>query len=100
MACLYDEDLHIIGIQGARTPWGVRDTGHDDDARCANANSYHIISSGHKGFNYGCELHALLSKPYGKSGKRGLYFKPDQFTVIEKDPRLRIVRVAAPGFNR
>ncbi|CAK0888528.1 unnamed protein product, partial [Prorocentrum cordatum] len=99
MACLYDEDLHIIGIQGARTPWGVRDAGQNDDARCANANCYHIISSGHKGFNYGCELHVLLSKPYGKSGKKELFFKPDQFTVTVKDPRLLIVRVAAPGFN-
>ncbi|CAK0897522.1 unnamed protein product, partial [Prorocentrum cordatum] len=71
MACLYDEDLHLIGIQEARTPWGVRDAGQDDDARCANANCYHIISSGHKGFNYGCELHVLRSKPYGKSGKKG-----------------------------
>ncbi|CAK0840247.1 unnamed protein product [Prorocentrum cordatum] len=100
MACLYDEDLHIIGIQEARTPWGARDAGQDDDARCANANSYHIISSGHMGFNYGCELHVLLSKPYGKSGKKELYFKTDnQFTAIEKDPRLLIVRVTAPGFN-
>ncbi|CAK0856219.1 unnamed protein product, partial [Prorocentrum cordatum] len=99
MACLYDEDLHIIGIQEARTPWGVRDAGQDDDARCANANCYRTTSSGHKGFNYGCELHVLLSKPYGKNGKQELFFKPDKFTVVVKDPRLLIVRVAALGFN-
>eukprot|EP00959_Pyramimonas_sp_CCMP1952_P005180 108765-Pyramimonas_sp.AAC.1 len=67
MACLCDEDLHITGIQEAGAPWGVRDAGQDDGARCASANCYHIISSGHKGFNYGCELHVLLSRPYGKS---------------------------------
>ncbi|CAK0832991.1 unnamed protein product, partial [Prorocentrum cordatum] len=72
MASLCDEDPHIIGIQEARTPWGVRDAKQDDEARCANVNSYHIISSGHKGFNYGCELHVLLSKPYGKCDKKAL----------------------------
>ncbi|CAK0816545.1 unnamed protein product [Prorocentrum cordatum] len=100
MACLCDGDIHIIDIQEARTPWDALDAGQDDDARCADANSYHIISSGHQGFNYVCELHVLLSKPYGKSGNKELYFKPDQFTAIENDPRPLIVRLAAPGFNR
>ncbi|CAK0811634.1 unnamed protein product [Prorocentrum cordatum] len=57
MASLYDEDLHIIGFQKAREPLGMRDSDKEGDASCANANSYRVISSGHEGYNYGCELH-------------------------------------------
>ncbi|CAK0884319.1 unnamed protein product, partial [Prorocentrum cordatum] len=83
-ASLFDEDLHVIGIQKTRAPRGMRDSEKEGDASCANANSNRAISNGHQGCNYGCALHVLLSKPHGKCGKKELFFEPGEFTTIEK----------------
>ncbi|CAK0850222.1 unnamed protein product, partial [Prorocentrum cordatum] len=98
MLNLYMEDLHLIGIgiQEARTPWGVRS---GNDITSTSAYAYHVISGGHDQYNLGCELHILTSKPYGKAGAKDLYFRPDQFTVIEHSPRHLVVRIEAPGFR-
>ncbi|CAK0875669.1 unnamed protein product, partial [Prorocentrum cordatum] len=96
MLNLYMEDLHLIGIQEARTPWGVRS---GNDITSTSAYAYHVISGGHDQYNLGCELHILTSKPYGKAGAKDLYFRPDQFTVVEHSPRHLIVRIEAPGFR-
>ncbi|CAK0855883.1 unnamed protein product [Prorocentrum cordatum] len=96
MLNLYMEDLHLIGIQEARAPWGVRS---GNDITSTSAYAYHVISGGHDQYNLGCELHILTSKPYGKAGAKDLYFRPDQFTVIEHSPRHLVVRIEAPGFR-
>ncbi|CAK0796579.1 unnamed protein product, partial [Prorocentrum cordatum] len=94
-------NIAIFNIQsGGKDALGSGATQHTTTTPDAPTPTATTSSPAAKGFNYGCELHALLSKPHGKSGKRELYFKPDQFTVIVKDPRLLIVRVAAPGFNQ
>ena len=85
------QNIHLIGLQEARTPAGVFQSEH-----------YKIWSSGHVGpgaARFGCELWCHRSLPLARSESgRNIHLDDFQVIVSHADPRRLFVRFEYPGF--
>ena len=76
-------ELHIVGIQEART----------DECFSGRKADFLRLASGHDHGHLGTELWISRITPYAWTGQKPHYFQPRHLITIHKDPRRLIVRV-------